>query len=109
MMTKENVMLLLAALIITVIPLMSGQGAVFGGADGQVAGVVQEINPEYRPWQEALWEPPSSEVESLLFALQAAVGAGFIGYFFGYYKGRKTQRDEALGKNHAVPRLSGLQ
>jgi cobalt/nickel transport protein len=28
-------------------------------------------------------EPPSGEVASMLFALQAALGAGFIGYWLG--------------------------
>jgi len=28
-------------------------------------------------------EPPSNEIGSLLFALQAALGAGFIGYWLG--------------------------
>ncbi len=30
-----------------------------------------------------LWEPPSGEIESLLFALQAAIGAGLVGFYFG--------------------------
>ena len=33
-------------------------------------------------------EPPSGEIESLLFALQAAIGAVIIGYFFGYWRGK---------------------
>jgi cobalt/nickel transport protein len=40
-----------------------------------------------------LYEPPSDEIESLLFALQAALGAGFIGYYIGYKRG-KTKRVE---------------
>ena len=28
------------------------------------------------------------EIESLLFALQAAIGAIIIGYFFGYWRGQ---------------------
>jgi cobalt/nickel transport protein len=31
---------------------------------------------------------PGGEVESLLFAVQAAAGAGMIGYVVGLYKGR---------------------
>ena len=30
----------------------------------------------------------SGEIESLLFALQAAIGAIIIGYFFGYWRGQ---------------------
>ena len=64
----------------------------FGGADDQVKDVVAEINPEYKPWFEAIWSPPSAEVESILFALQAAAGAGFIGYWIGFQRGRRSTR-----------------
>ena len=36
-----------------------------------------------------LWEPPSGEIESLLFSLQVAIGAGAIGYIFGVLKERR--------------------
>lgn len=32
---------------------------------------------------------PSGEVESALFALQAALGAGVLAYYFGVRKGRR--------------------
>ncbi len=60
-------------------------------------GVAQMIRPEnvindltggtYQPWFSSVWTPPSGEIESLLFALQAAFGAIIIGYFLGYYRG----------------------
>jgi len=43
------------------------------------------------PWFESLWEPPRGEIESLLFVLQAAIGAGFIGYFIGYMRGKHKE------------------
>jgi cobalt/nickel transport protein len=45
--------------------------------------LVQKLRPGYEPWTTPVWEPPSSEIASLLFALQAALGAGFLGYYFG--------------------------
>jgi len=61
----------------------------FGGADGAAGDVIGEINPNYEPWIGNLgFEPPGGETESLLFALQAAIGAVVIGYFFGYYRGK---------------------
>jgi len=33
------------------------------------------------------WEPPSGEIESALFALQAACGGLIAGYIFGRWKG----------------------
>ncbi|MDD3857841.1 MAG: energy-coupling factor ABC transporter substrate-binding protein [Methanoculleus sp.] len=61
----------------------------WGGADGAAAGLIEASG--YEPWIEPFWEPPSGEIESLLFALQAAIGAVIIGYVFGYWQGsRKT-------------------
>jgi len=61
----------------------------WGGADGKAADLIEASG--YEPWIEPFWAPPSGEVESLLFALQAAIGAVIIGYIFGYWQGsRKT-------------------
>jgi cobalt/nickel transport protein len=54
--------------------------------------MVKEIKPDYKPWFNAIWEPPSPEVESFLFAVQASIGAGFIGYWIGFQRGRRTTR-----------------
>ena len=56
---------------------------IFAGADGQAEEIIVKISPEYKPWFKPFFEPASGEIESLLFALQAALGAGFIGYWFG--------------------------
>ena len=88
----ENLILILLVIAIAVFPLIWKAGAEFGGADDQVKDVVAEINPEYQPWFEAIWSPPSSEVESFLFALQAALGAGVIGYWIGFQRGRRSTR-----------------
>ncbi len=66
----------------------SGEEA-WGGADGAAAELIESSG--YEPWIDPFWEPPSGEIESLLFALQAAIGAIVIGYIFGYWQGsRKT-------------------
>lgn len=86
---KNNVLLLFIVLLIAVTALMLNPGAEFEGADNLAEKAIGEINPHYEPWFEVLWEPPSSEVESLLFALQAAIGALIIGYIFGHTHARK--------------------
>jgi cobalt/nickel transport protein len=91
--TRTNIILLVLVVIITVVPLYIAKGSEFGGADGEAEDLITEINPEYKPWFSSLYEPPSGEIESLLFALQAALGAGFIGYYIGYKRG-KTKRVE---------------
>jgi cobalt/nickel transport protein len=35
-------------------------------------------------------EPQSGEIETFFFALQAAIGAGIVGYYLGFVKGRKA-------------------
>jgi cobalt/nickel transport protein len=97
---KKNIILLLIVIILGVVPLFIQQGAEFGGSDGQAEKAISKIAPDYKPWFHTLWEPPSGEIESLLFALQAAIGAGFIGYFIGFMRGKNKQADE---KGKKVP------
>ncbi|MFC3883456.1 energy-coupling factor ABC transporter substrate-binding protein [Bacillus songklensis] len=91
---KKNMILLLIVIILAVVPLFIQHGAEFGGSDGQAEEAIGEIAPDYKPWFHTLWEPPSGEIESLLFALQAAIGAGFIGYFIGFMRGKNKQVGE---------------
>ncbi|MED0678660.1 energy-coupling factor ABC transporter substrate-binding protein [Aneurinibacillus thermoaerophilus] len=90
---KMNVLIILVVAALMVIPLVMIKDSDFGGADGAAEQAVTEMAPEYKPWFKPLFEPPGSETESLLFALQAAFGAGIIGYGIGYYKGRATKRE----------------
>lgn len=80
--------LLVGALI--VVPLLVHKDAKFAGADEQAGALIGEISPEYQPWITPFWEPPSGEVASLLFALQAALGAGALGYGIAYLKYQKS-------------------
>lgn len=89
---RENLLIILAILIICLIPfwLVSDSGQeVFSGADGQAEELVADIAPGYEPWFNSIFEPPSGEIETLLFSLQAALGAGVIGYYVGYNRGKR--------------------
>lgn len=92
--SAKNVIIILLVVFLAVVPLVIQKGAEFGGADGQAEEAIAAINPDYQPWFQSVWEPPSGEIESLLFALQAALGAGFIAYYLGYSKGRKKANEE---------------
>lgn len=81
--------LLLVCVVIAVFPLMTITDSEFGGADGQAEEAIAEVNPDYQPWAESPLEVPGGETESLLFCLQAAIGAIVIGYGFGYLVARK--------------------
>ncbi len=94
------VTVLLIAMVVGLIafPLAFKSGAEFGGADNAATRTIVEIDPGATPWFQPIWTPPGPEVESLLFALQAALGAGFIGYFFGLKRGARRAADSGLEK-----------
>lgn len=89
----NNLFLIVLVIGLVVWPLITVKDAEFGGADGQAETAISEVNTEYQPWFSSVWEPPSGEIESLLFALQAAIGAGVIGYGLGYMKGRNKKEE----------------
>jgi len=92
--TCKTLLLLIAVIFITALPLMGfhldpgADSEIFAGDDDKAMTVIEEISPGYEPWAEALWEPTSGEIASMLFALQAALGAGFIGYYIGSSRSR---------------------
>ncbi|MGW6394126.1 energy-coupling factor ABC transporter substrate-binding protein [Streptomyces sp. NPDC055103] len=91
--TKINALLLLVVAALAVLPLALGLGdhkeEPFTGADAEAETAITELQPEYEPWFSPLYEPPSAEIESALFALQAALGAGVLAYYFGVRRGRR--------------------
>jgi cobalt/nickel transport protein len=98
-MARQNLILLAAAAILALIPLFMTfeRDEIFGGADGEAQKAITEIRPDYEPWFESIWEPPSKEIESLLFMLQAALGAGLLGYYIGLRRGEARGRMPAEG------------
>ena len=70
------------------------------GRAGQQA--IGQLAPGYEPWFAPLIEPASGEIASLLFALQAAFGAGVIGYWLGCAVTRDRRRRHA-GEQAATP------
>jgi cobalt/nickel transport protein len=93
-MRRQNLLLALAVVALAVLPLVTirpgddGE-AVFGGTDDRGAQLAASLRPEYQRWATPVWEPPSAEVASLLFGVQAAIGAGALGYCLGYWRGRR--------------------
>lgn len=92
---KVAIGLLLIIVAIAIIPLLTVKGSEFGGADGAAEAAVSTINPDYKPWFSPIIEPPGGETESLLFSLQAGLGAGVFGFGFGYLVARKKYKKGA--------------
>ncbi|QIP88103.1 energy-coupling factor ABC transporter substrate-binding protein [Streptomyces sp. Tu 2975] len=99
---RINTLLLLAVAALAVLPLVLGLGdhkeEPFAGADGEAEAAITELEPDYEPWFTPLYEPPSGEVESALFSLQAALGAGVLAYYFGLRKGRRQGEERAAAE-----------
>ena len=94
-MLKKNLLLFLGVVILAILPIFMLPDAEFGGADGEAEEAITEIATDYEPWFNAIWEPPSGEIESLLFVLQSVIGALIIGYFIGYMRGKHVKEDHA--------------
>lgn len=93
-----SMVLVLVVVLLAVLPLILIRDSEFGGADGAAEAVITEVAPGYTPWFAPLIEPPGGETESLLFALQAALGAGLIGFFFGLKRGQRQGYEKVKGK-----------
>lgn len=101
----QNLLMLIAVILLAALPLwlvqkpapgLDGKPTeIFSGADNKAKELIGKIDPAYKPWFAPLLEPASGEIASLLFALQAALGAGFIGYYLGASVTREKMRREA--------------
>ena len=103
-----NWLLIIAVVLLAAIPLVLNRNAEFGGSDDAASDAISEIDPGYQPWFQPLWEPPSGEIESLLFALQAGLGAGVIGYVLGLKRGAQ-QAQAAAGEDKAAAEPRGAR
>lgn len=98
--TLTNLLLLFLVVVISIVPLFIAKDAEFGGADGAAEVAITEIATDYEPWFEPLIEPASGEIESLLFALQAAGGSAVLAYGFGYLNGRSKEKANLPHERH---------
>ena len=84
----KTLLLLLAALALVILPLRLQPDAEYAGSDNRARDAIGELAPAYRPWAEPVWTPPGAEIESMLFAVQAAAGAGVLGFCLGRFTTR---------------------
>jgi cobalt/nickel transport protein len=95
-MKKWTVIILVVVAALVIVPLaVHPAKAKFGGADTNAQSAIKSIDPGYKPWFKSIYTPPSTEIQSLLFALQAAAGAGMLFFALGYFVGRAKGRKQA--------------
>jgi cobalt/nickel transport protein len=93
-----NVWLLGAAVALSLAPVFIFQGKEFKATDSINVTAIEEVKPGYKPWFEPVLKPSGGEIETFLFAAQAAIGSGITCYILGLYKGRteRRQKDEVV-------------
>jgi cobalt/nickel transport protein len=90
-----NALLVLAIVVIVGIALgmdarrTAGGDERFIGSDTAATTRIEQDHPGYKPWFQPLFAPTSGEIESGLFALQAALGGTVLGYTIGALRGRR--------------------
>lgn len=104
----NNGLLAIAVLLLALFPLVFVRGE-YSGSDNQAQDAIQELHPTYVRWFWPLFKPASGEIEGLLFASQAALGAGVLGYVIGRYKGRSEQQLEQPESSDQAHDQSGDQ
>ena len=87
-----NTWLLGGAVILSMAPVLIYQGKEFKATDSINITAIEQVNPSYKPWFEPVIKPSGGEVETFLFATQAAIGSGVVCYILGLYKGRTERR-----------------
>lgn len=93
----RNLVLTFGIILLVTIPLaLLGGSAEFGGTDDAASGVIDEITGGYSTWMDSIWEPPSGEIESLLFCVQAAIGAGICGFVLGRISKKPKKEEEDI-------------
>lgn len=88
--------ILTCVFVLLALPYVISGDAEFAGADGQAGQVITDVNPDYVPWFKPLWKP-APETETMIFSLQAAIGAGLLAFGFGYWVGRRKGSEQSAG------------
>lgn len=90
---RTSIILLVLAAAVVAAPLVLPITGAFTGTDDVGSKAIEASHPGYVRWTKPFWEPPSKEIESTIFALEAAFGAGILGYVIGRRHGSRRRDD----------------
>ncbi len=71
---------------------ISGATASLTGTDNRAVKLANDLKPGYQPWAQPMGWVPSSDAERWLFAMQAGLGGGLIGFAVARQRKGKGQR-----------------
>lgn len=91
---RRNLLLLILAIALAVVPLAFRRNAEWAGTDTLGMEAIKSIQADYEPWFESLFSAADAGVERHLFGLQAFLGtlvvAGALGWMIGRYRARSS-------------------
>lgn len=86
-MERKHLILLLCASLIIIIPFLLNNEDSKGTDDAAISEIEKT---GYTPWIESILKPPSEEMETILFGVQAVIGLIIIVLFIGYYRKKQN-------------------
>ena len=87
---KKTTLLLICVIGLTLLLFFIPHAGDYSGSDNQAQQAIAQLAPNYKPWFAPVFEPASSEIESLLFTLQGSIGSAIVFYILGYYRGKRA-------------------
>lgn len=96
-----SLLLILAGLLLFLLLFAAHQeqkGVAFAGTDDLAAALIKEGGGAEKRWFSGIGEGPG-DLEGPLFVLQAALGAGIVGYCLGYLQARRQEVEAKHGDN----------
>lgn len=106
--TRSSWILLAGLVLMIAAPLAAHSGSLFTGSDNRGTEAISKVDPGYKRWFSSTWTP-SGSVGSFLFAMQAALGAGLVGYVVGSRRQSKPNSVKTTSVSAAGTRPSGCR